>query len=652
MDELIQTLNPKQKEAVLATEGPVLILAGPGSGKTKTITSRIAYLLHGGIGPENVVAITFTNKAAEEMRNRVYKLISSQVDKFPDNQTYKLTNLQTNQLFIGTFHSFAARILRAHAGKLGYTQNFTIFDSDDSMSLIKEVMKELDINPKQFSAGLLLNSISRLKNELTTPEKFAEDPLISEFFPKILYKVYTSYQNGLQKSNAMDFDDLLLNCCLLFDKFPQTLALYQQQLKYICVDEYQDVNQAQYVFVHKLAQGHKNLTVVGDDAQAIYGFRGADFRNILNFEKDWPNAKIIVLDQNYRSTQTILDAAKAVISQNSLQKEKKLWTEGSGGEKIQLAVLENEKMEAEFVREQITDLIKNGYRPKDVAVLYRTNSQSRAMEDTLLEKNIPYQIIGGIRFYQRKEVKDVLAYLRLLLNPNDLISLKRIINVPPRSIGKKTFLGYLQSYQTSMHPQIGGVVGFDNLVSKFRSGIAKTTPTILIKNLLSEIKFKEYLEDYATNSDERWENVQELVSLARKYDELEPPEGLGKLLEDISLMSDTDSLSDKKPNPNSVALMTLHAAKGLEFPVVFMVGMEDGVLPHSRSVFNPLEIEEERRLCYVGITRAKEKIFLSFALRRTQFGSIQANPPSRFLSEIPEDLIEVKDDESVGIIEI
>ncbi|MDP3710195.1 MAG: UvrD-helicase domain-containing protein [bacterium] len=642
MENLLQTLNTKQREAVLATEGPILILAGPGSGKTKTVTSRIAYLIHKGVRPENIIAITFTNKAAEEMRNRISILLTDKLQA----TNYKL-------LFVGTFHSLALRILRTHAVKMGYSQNFTIFDDDDSVSLIKEVMKELEINPKQFSPSLLLSSVSRLKSELTTPELFLQSPSISEFFPKILHKVYESYQNHLRKSNAMDFDDLLLNSCLLFEKHPPVLAHYHQQFEYICVDEYQDVNQAQYVFVNKLAQGHKNLAVVGDDAQAIYGFRGADFRNILNFEKDWPNAKVVILDQNYRSTQTILDTARAIISQNSLQKEKTLWTEKDRGEKIQLAVLENERIEAEFVCNQLYDLIKRGHTPKDLAILYRTNSQSRVLEDALLEKNIPYKIVGGVRFYQRKEVKDVLGYLRLLLNASDLLSLKRIINIPPRGVGKKALLNYLQTYQTSMQQlQSGGADIFDKLISKFRTETAKTVPTILLKQILDEIKFKDYLEDYATNSDERWENVQELVNLARKYDELEPPKGLEKLLEDVSLMSDTESMTDKRPNPNSVTLMTLHAAKGLEFPVVFMVGMEDGVLPHSRSIFNPMEIEEERRLCYVGLTRAKEKVFLSFALRRTQFGSIQANPPSRFLSEIPEDLIEVRDDDEIGIIEI
>ncbi len=642
MSDLLEDLNPRQKEAVETSEGAILILAGPGSGKTKTLTYRLVNLLQKGVPPENILSLTFTNKAAGEMRQRVAVVLPSHAPQ-----------ISSGRLFLGTFHSLAARILREHAGRIGFTKNFTIFDEDDSLSLLKGVMKESEIDPKQFPPGLIYNTISGLKNELVGPDKYAEEFGLEDLFPKTVHKIWTLYQKRLQEANAMDFDDLLFNCLLLFEKNKNILEQYQDLYQYINVDEYQDVNQAQYVLVNQLAQKHGNIAVVGDDAQAIYAFRGADFRNILNFEKDWPRVKTIVLDQNYRSTQVILDAATGLIARNSLQKSKNLWTARAGGEKISLAVLENEKAEAEFVLNQIKCLTREGYSLKDAVVLYRTNAQSRALEEIFLENNLPYKIIGGVKFYQRKEIKDLIAYMRFLLNRQDLLSLKRIINTPPRGIGKKTFLIYASRVRSQEENIPGGskeknIQNFETLMDELSNQSKIMSPSLFVRHLVQKLKYQEYLNDTADNSEERWLNVQELVSLAKKYDELPPSEGIGKMLEDISLMSDKDDgVDDSK---GFIQLMTLHASKGLEFPVVFMVGLEEGIFPHTKSLLSPAGLEEERRLCYVGLTRAKEKVFLSFALRRTLFGSIQANPPSRFLAEIPQDLMEIQDEE-VGIIE-
>lgn len=630
----LSSLNEKQREAVEATDGPLLILAGPGSGKTRVLVFRIAYLIDKGVSPSNILVNTFTNKAAGEMKERINKLFGN-------------LKLEIGDLFIGTFHAFALRILRAHATSIGYMKNFSVVDDDDSLGIIKEVMKELEINPKQFPAGMIASTISRLKNELMTVERYEEEALTGDLFPKTMHRIWTAYQKRVQDSNAMDFDDLLLNACALFEKKEDILRAYQDQLHYINVDEYQDVNQAQYTLMHKLAQKHKNIAVVGDDAQAIYAFRGADYRNILNFEKDWPDARVVVLDQNYRSTQTILDAARGIIGKNNFQKEKNLWTDRGEGETIELVPVGDERGEAEFVVEKVTDLTKSGYSLRDMVVLYRTNAQSRVIEEAFIGRNFPYKIVGGVRFYQRKEIKDILGYLRHCTNPSDIISLKRIINVPARGIGPRSFLAYLAALS---EPRPGWEKGahdsdalqkFETLITDLRSKADSNTPSELVKYLLKVIRYQEYLDDTFENAEERWENIEEFVNVTKKYDEESAPEGLHKLLEDAALMADTDTA---ERGSDIVHLMTLHAAKGLEFPVVFLVGLEEGIFPHSRSLFNPAELEEERRLCYVGLTRAKDKIFLSFALRRMHFGSIQANPPSRFLSEIPQHLLEVKED--------
>ncbi len=639
MDNLLKNLNEKQREAASTTEGPVLILAGPGSGKTRVLTHRIAHLIASGVQPQHILAVTFTNKAAQEMQERITGLTQS-----PNSIPYALG-------FIGTFHALGARILRAHAQKIGYLRHFSIFDDDDSLSLIKEVMKELGINPKQFPAGAIMHAISGLKNELMTPERYEEEIGISDLFPKTVHSVYVKYQEDTRKANAMDFDDLLSNVVLLFAKHPDVLAAYQHQFRYCNVDEFQDVNLAQYTFINQIAREYRNLAVVGDDAQAIYGFRGADFRNILNFERDWPDARVIVLDQNYRSTQIILSAAAEIIAKNRMQKEKNLWTERTGGEPLALTMVENERAEAEFVLTQIRDLIRQGHTTKDIAILYRTNAQSRVLEEVFLEHNFPYIMIGGVRFYQRKEVKDIVAYLRLMQNPKDMVSVRRIINVPARGIGKVALLKYLAAYlggsgdagqqAMAISKKQEVLEDFHRMMNALRDRAKKEPASSFIRHLIKAIRYQEYLDDSRDRSEERWENIQEFVSLAKKYDDLEPPLGIEKLLEDVALMSEQDQTEGQK---EGVQMMTIHAAKGLEFPAVFIVGMEEGIFPHARSLFSPGELEEERRLCYVAITRAKEKVFLSYAIARTHFGATQINPPSRFLGEIPEDLIEVSEE--------
>ncbi len=654
--DLLKGLNEKQQEAVLAVNGPVLILAGPGSGKTKTITHRIAHLIATGVPAEQILAVTFTNKAAGEMRERVMTLLRDFVPdvRFPAS-SFRLP-------FTGTFHSLCVRILQVHAQKLGYLPRFTIFDDSDTSGLIKEIMADFEINPKQFSYAAISANISRLKNELITPVHYAETNDLSNLFPQTLQKIYAEYQHRLRQSNAMDFDDLLGNAVLLFENHPEVLTTYQDRFQYIHVDEWQDTNHVQYLLIKALAEKNRNIAVVGDDAQAIYAFRGADFRNILNFEQDWPDAKVIILDQNYRSTQVILNAASAVISRNKNQREKQLWTQQQGGSQIMLSVTENERTEAAYLLETMREQQAHGYALKDMVVLYRTNAQSRVFEEMLLENNIPYKMVGGVRFYQRKEIKDILAYIRLLLNKKDVMSLRRIINVPPRGIGKKSLEFYRNlEIAKNANPDTGemhtpriqkskktALDTFDTLLAELRDTLHRRSGSDFIKYLLTTINYRTYLEETQPQAEERWQNIEELVSVAKRYDDLDPPAGLEKLLEDAALMSEQDlptGQADEAAVPqDAINLMTLHAAKGLEFSIVFLVGLEEGIFPHGRALFSPSELEEERRLCYVGLTRAKEKVFLSCALRRMHFGSIQTNIPSRFLREIPEHLIEIRNE--------
>lgn len=641
-DSLLLTLNLNQRKAVLATEGPVLIIAGPGSGKTKTLTHRIAYLLRQGVNPDNILAVTFTNKAAEEMRERVRQLISFNSYSVKNQSTNELLNYSTNSPFIGTFHSFCVRILRAHAAKIGYTNYFSIYDEDEALGLVKEAMKETGINPKQFPPGVLRHTISSLKTNLLTPTSYADTVDTTDLFPKTVHGVWIVYQKHLKESNAMDFDDLLMNTHALFGARPEILAQYQNRFRYIHVDEYQDTDRTQYMIMNLLARHHRNIAVVGDDGQSIYSFRGAEVENILSFEKDWPDARVIVLDQNYRSTRTILRAAGSLIANNKRQKEKNLWTEKPEGEPITLLAAETGRHEAIIAASVIRELLKKGSASGDIAVLYRTNAQSRLMEESLLASNIPYRLIGGVRFFDRKEIKDIIAYMRVLTNPQDLGALKRIINVPPRGIGKKIFLRYLS--QRAGNPGWPGTAAsseatgrFDALLEELGSRMRDLPTSSFIKFLLSKLRFKDYLDDKSTNAEERWQNVEELVNQARQYEDEEPPGGIHQLLEHAALMTS----EDRDQTSEGITLMTIHAAKGLEFQNVFILGLEENLFPHSRSLSSARDLEEERRLCYVGITRAKEKLFLSYAASRMSFGAIQVNPPSRFLGEIPEQLLEL-----------
>lgn len=645
---ILADLNEHQIEAVTTIDGPVLVIAGPGSGKTRALTHRIAYLLERGIAPEAILAVTFTNKAAEEMRDRVRQLLSSSNREFNQsgelpkpNQTKSSkthTPINSPMPFIGTFHSFAASLLREEAPAVGYTRYFSIYDEDDSLSLTKEIIRELNISNQRFPAGMLSSVISGLKNDLIAWDEY-EGRNDSEPFPKTVALVYEAYQSRLHSANAFDFDDLMFFAVRLLRDHEKIRQRIQERFRYIHIDEYQDTNTAQYELVRLLAGMRKNLFVIGDDAQSIYSWRKADYRNILNFERDWPDARVILLEENYRSTPEILKAANDLIEKNKDQKKKTLWTKNEPGELPAIHAHEHEREEAEFVAGEI-EALRDEKRIlwNDIAVLYRTNAQSRVLEEILIEHDIPYMIIGGVRFWQRKEVKDLVAYLRYLENPKDIVALRRIVNVPARGIGPKTFLNYMSR----------GVLGagsrerekleqFERIIVKLREGMRDRTLAEFIQFLISTIGYGQYLENFSRGTDSRIENIGELVSLSRKYDALPISEAALKLTEDVALAGDQDEL---KSNEDAVKLMTLHAAKGLEFKTVFLVGLEEGILPHARSIQNGrAELEEERRLAYVGMTRAKDYLYLSWAITRTIFGERQVNMPSRFLRELPAELL-------------
>lgn len=613
---ILDGLNDQQLEAVETTEGPVLILAGAGSGKTKALTHRLAYLIcEKNVSPENILAVTFTNKASEEMKTRISKLLTS-VPK----GNYKLP-------WMGTFHSICAKILRREVQNLGYTRSFVIYDEEDSLSAIKTAMDYHQIDKKQYNPRAIKKFISGAKNELMEPKAYAK--YSKGHFGELVVKVYEKYQKDLKAANALDFDDLLMLTVKLFEIYPEVLHRYQNLFRYILIDEYQDTNAAQYQLVKLLAAKHKNICVVGDDFQSIYAFRGANFRNILDFEKDYPDAKIIKMEQNYRSTKNIISAAQNVIEKNTLRSEKKLWTENQAGPLPIVYEASRDTDEIDFVQSEIKAL-KNlpagrqacgGYN--DFTVLYRTNAQSRILEEVFLKNNIPYRLIGALRFYDRKEVKDILAYLKLILNANDKVALKRIVNVPARNIGLKTF-----SVFSLENPKIKN---FLEMIENLR----EISKSIAISELIDEIAqttgYKDFLLDGTEEGEMRWENIEELKSVAKIHASLE------SFLEQVALVADIDAYD---PSRDAVTLMTLHNAKGLEFPTVFIVGMEEGLFPHSNSLSEPQQLEEERRLCYVGMTRAKEKLYLTYACSRMLYGGIQANPPSRFISEIPEELLD------------
>lgn len=638
---IYDTLNKEQKEAVLHTEGPLLLLAGAGSGKTRVLTHRVAYLIDEmGVNPWNILAITFTNKAAQEMRERVDKIAGFGAD----------------QVWVATFHATCMRILRRHIDRLGYDTNFTIYDTDDQKSVIKQICKRLNIDTKMYKERTLLSEISSAKDELVDVREF-EVKSVGDYKKSVIAKVYREYQETLKKSNALDFDDIIVKTVELFKSCPEVLHNYQERFKYIMVDEYQDTNTAQFELIRLLADGYRNLCVVGDDDQSIYKFRGANIRNILDYEKVYPDAKVIKLEQNYRSTQNILDAANAVIRNNRGRKEKALWTEKGAGNRVHFRQFDNAYEEAEYIADDISDKVnKDGIAYADCAVLYRTNAQSRLLEERMVVEGIPYHVVGGVNFYARQEIRDILAYLKTIDNGRDEVALRRIINVPKRSIGTASLekvADYAQMKDITLFDalceadQIKGlgraeskIRGFVNLIEVLRSGLSSYTLPDLIKSLLERIDYAEYLRDQDEESaEDRLGNVDELITKAAAYEETHDEPSLSEFLEEIMLVADIDNVED---GDNRVLLMTLHSAKGLEFPVVYLAGMEDGLFPSFMTIASddPLEIEEERRLAYVGITRAKEDLTLTCAKSRMLRGETQYNPVSRFVREIPKELLD------------
>ena len=616
---ILRDLNEKQIDAVITTEGPVLILAGAGSGKTKALTHRIAYLIkEKKVHPQNILAVTFTNKAAGEMKLRIDRLLGALRSK-------KGTHEQIFQLpWMGTFHSVCAKILRKEIQNLGYRRSFVIYDEDESLLAIKHAMDDLEIDKKQYNPKTIKNFISGAKNELLTPRKYT--PYARGHFGEIVVKVYEQYQKDLKTANALDFDDLIMKTVELFENPPAgghaILSRWQNLFRYILIDEYQDTNFAQYRLVKLLAEKYKNICVVGDDFQAIYGFRGANFRNILDFEKDYPKAKVIKMEQNYRSTKNIIAAAQKVIEKNILRSEKELWTENEEGLPATVYEAQNEIDETDFIRLEI-EALRNFHKLNDFVILYRTNAQSRILEEIFMQNQIPYRLVGALRFYERKEIKDISSYLKLVLNPDDKVSLKRILNVPPRGIGEKT-----SKILDKEHPK---VKKFFEMMEYLREGSKKIKVPDLIDEITNTTGYKNWILDGTEEGEMRWENIEELKSVAQKAVNLE------EFLEQVALISDIDNYDN---SADAITLMTLHNAKGLEFPVVFIVGMEEGLFPHANSMFEPAELEEERRLCYVGMTRAQKRLYLTYATSRMLFGAVQSNQPSRFISEIPEELVE------------
>lgn len=632
----LEYLNDRQKEAVLYGDGPLLILAGAGSGKTSVLTKRVAYLIkERNVSPKNIVAITFTNKAAKEMKERIIKEVGK----------------EGYDIQISTFHSFGLRIIKENYEKLGYEKNFTIIDSDDSLTVVKKILKEMGIDSTRFNPKFIKNQISSCKNEMVTPEKYKN--LVNDELSDITYKVYKKYQDTLLRNNSLDFDDLLIKPIELFNKYKEVLENYQELFKYVFIDEYQDTNEAQYILSKMISAKYKNICVVGDDAQSIYSWRGANFKNILNFEKDYKNAKVILLEQNYRSTKTILNAANSVIKNNINKKDKNLWTDNETGEKIKYVRTNDEKDEASYVTREIRNLVNNGVSLDDIAVLYRTNAQSRTIEEGFLNSNIPYRIVGAFAFYSRKEIKDLLAYLKLIYNTKDDVSLMRIINYPKRKIGAKTI------ENLSMDAVLNGTSMFDVISSgkelefkklilemKEKSEVLSLTETIDMVLDLSGIK-SELESEHTLEADIRLENLNEFKSITKTFEEESGIASLEDFLNEVSLVSDVND--QKNDNSPKVTLMTIHAVKGLEYKYVFVIGMEENIFPHVNSCEEDGGIEEERRLCYVAITRAKEKLYLVNALRRMLYGKTSVNMPSRFINEIDKDLIDAPEKKIVNM---
>jgi len=639
MDNILDGLNPVQTEAVLYTKGPLLIMAGAGSGKTKVLTCRVAYLLEQGVAPYHILAITFTNKAAAEMKERVHSIVGP----------------QSKDIWLSTFHAFCAKILRYEIdGLAGYKRNFVIYDTSDTQSLVKTCLKQLNLDDKQFQPSSVLSAISTAKNGLQDASQFAHEA--NNFHEEKVAEIYKLYQQKLRNNNALDFDDLLMLSVRLFENNEEILNKYQEKFEYIMIDEYQDTNRAQYLLAHMLADKHHNLCVVGDADQSIYSWRGADIRNILDFEKDYPEAKIVILEQNYRSTQVILDAANAVIEHNSDRRPKELWTENPQGELITHYLAHHERDEAQFIADTITKKNTVYCTPYgDIAVLYRTNTQSRVIEEAFMKCGIPYVIVGGLKFYDRKEIKDILSYLRVVFNPSDSVSLMRIINVPRRGLGDAT-ISRLTEYALQNNMTLFDVVSNPDLVPGLTARAKRPLDFLgeLILNLMSQVQSLSvmdlvnkvmnesgYIEELQKSTDlqdeNRLDNLKEFLSVAKDFATGDVEDTLENFLGQVALVADIDNA---KMTESRVTLMTLHSAKGLEFPVVFMSGMEEGLFPHSRTLMNETEIEEERRLCYVGITRARRKLYVTNARMRTIYGRTQMFPLSRFLEEIPAQMVE------------
>jgi len=653
MTDLWKNLNLQQKEAVECGEGPVLVVAGPGSGKTRVLSYRFAWLvLHAGVAPQQILAVTFTNKAAREMRDRIERVLAS-----PEARAAGGSDLRN--LSLGTFHSLCARWLRRDGEAVGLPREYVIFDDDDSQRAVKQAMTDLDINIKQYSPPAVQNAISRAKNDMLGPEAF---PSVTPF-DRVAAKTFVRYQELLAASRAADFDDLLLLVVRLFREHPEILARYQERYRHILVDEFQDTNEVQYTLVRLLAEKRRNLYVVGDADQSIYRWRGADYRNVQRFQKDFSDARTYLLEENYRSTQNILDAAMGVIRVNRGRVDKNLFTRRGNGLPLALHEAYDENDEARFVVETIAELVAQStlagekpVRPGDCAVMYRTNAQSRALEEEFIRANLPYRLVGAQRFYGRREVKDALAYLRLVHNPSDAVSLSRVINVPTRGIGEKAYAALqdaaargriapgmllLSMADPAVMTQLASFLppraapafaGFGRQLSDWRTAAAGESVPGLLRRILKDIKYREYLQTGSEEGDERWENVQELVAVAEEFEEIP----LERFLEEIALVSDQDTLTEKQDAP---VLLTLHAAKGLEFPVVFIVGLDDGLLPHVRSMDDPEAMAEERRLFYVGITRAMDRLYLLRAFRRSAGAGGGLMEESRFLRDIPPHLL-------------
>lgn len=635
--DVFSGLNQEQKKAVLAIEGPVLILAGAGSGKTKTLTHRIAHLIQKGVKPDKILAITFTNKAAEEMKKRISAILDPASGAKP---------------FIGTFHGLGVFILKNSGRPLNIPRRFTILDEEDSLSIFKNCLKELNLDPKQFQPAKIKNIVSRQKNNLAS----FQDLLNSDqrhFFLKTVGQIWQKYEEALAKQKALDFDDLILKVVALFQNHPDILKQYQDKWHYLHIDEYQDTNRGQYLMAGLLAKKHRNICAVGDDDQSIYSFRGADYQNILNFEKDWPNCQVITLEENYRSSQTILDAANKVINKNKARHPKNLFTQKTGGEPIFLFAAENEEAEARFAADEIEKIQsrENRASASQTAILYRTNFQSRVFEEEFLRRSIPYQVLG-IKFYERKEIKDILAYLKSALNPDDFLSLKRIINAPGRGIGKITALKFFAQDKNLSPKEESKIQNFRQILKDIKAIIEENSASKAVRLAIKKSGYESHLNKETEEDQARLANLKELVSLATKYDNQKPPVGIETLISDAALASDQDSL---KNSQKGVRMMTVHAAKGLEFDNVFLVGLEEGLFPIQNNIFsassefaNPYE--EERRLFYVALTRARNNLYLSFANFRRIFGDVKINAPSRFLSDLPEELLRPADPDTNTLI--